>query len=113
MGQQQAWHNQRLLIFNQSEYIGFGLKELNLLHNTFRKIAFENFISYELAKIEFFRKVEMLYNVKLQITILCHPDLVVSLCLERNIVMVMLTAATLHDNMLLVSIEQVTITMSS
>ena len=59
------WHIQRLTVFEQLEEMGFTMYDLRLIYNTLREIAFENSTSYDQARREFFKKIEMIYKVSL------------------------------------------------
>ena len=55
-------HSQRLSIYYELESLGFGIRELKILCNTIKEIAFENGISYRDAIEQFLERVEKLYG---------------------------------------------------
>jgi cell division protein FtsB len=57
--------NQTLSLYNELQDMGFGLKELKLLRNTFNEIAYANNILKDQACQKFYRDIEEEYDDKL------------------------------------------------
>ena len=58
-------YNQKLSLYNELQAIGFGLKELKLLRNTFNEIAYANNIPQDQAYQKFYKDIEEEYDDKL------------------------------------------------
>jgi hypothetical protein len=58
-------YNQKLSIYDELQYMGFGLKELKLLRNTINEIAYANKIPTDQAQQKFYKDIEEEYDDKL------------------------------------------------
>jgi hypothetical protein len=58
-------HNQVLSLYNELQDMGFGLKQLKLLRNTFNEIAYANNIPQNQAHQKFYKDIEEEYDDKL------------------------------------------------
>jgi hypothetical protein len=58
-------YNQTLSLYDELEVMGFGLKELKLLRNTFNEIAYANNIPQNQACQKFYNDIEEEYDDKL------------------------------------------------
>jgi hypothetical protein len=58
-------YNQKLSLYDELQSMGFGLKELKLLHNTINEIAYANNVPADQALQKFYKDIEEQYDDKL------------------------------------------------
>ena len=58
-------YNQKLSLYDELQAMGFGLKELKLLRNTFNEIAYANNIPLDQVDQKFYKDIEEDYDDKL------------------------------------------------